>query len=441
MSIPCISFISAFLLIVCPLSSAHSPHESTSKTNLIGDHLEENSKLFSAFLQTSNAKSNLRGELRQSNALTAQNGMTGNQCNASTSAFSRCISPRSCFDVQTETQGGAPLSCTDESTLCLCIPPSYTFCNSSTNCVTGERCYNALSSSASTKICVSCTAVLKYLPRGIYVDGAANSTCLIDQNEMVPGSSSSPNSFVEDAGYNFEPCNSTVPQFCNTPRVCTDLLASETNQAPVVCTNSSIGGCACIDFNSPVCADSRQCPVGERCVTTFGVSFCISCKIPPAAGSVGDQSASEHCPSSPAPIPSIKPSPTSSLSGNPTTSTTPIPSEQNIPPCVAVDALQKFKREELVYKNDIRSPVLCDDWDNCATPGHIVVHDEAPMMMKRYCKIVRCVKRIRMVNSPKVRKGLRFPSKSREMEFTAFSARYETRVEEVSLKIIIKMGM
>ena len=63
------------------------------------------------------------------------------------------------------------------------------------------------------------------------------------------------------------------------------------------------------------------------------------------------------------------------------------------------------------------------------------------MMMKRYCTLVHCEKRIMKVNSPKLQTGLRVSSKTEDLEYTAFAARYETRAEELILSTAVHIGM
>lgn len=69
-------------------------------------------------------------------------GLTYDPC---LSAFDNCIPPRICAEVNGE--------CTPTSNACVCVPPDrFSICNTSSNCVYGERCITALTH----RYCVSC---------------------------------------------------------------------------------------------------------------------------------------------------------------------------------------------------------------------------------------------------------------------------------------------
>lgn len=109
--------------------------------------------------------------------------------------------------------------------------------------------------------------------------------------------------------------------------------------------------------------------------------------------------------------------------------------------CIDAEALAHMPANELVYERHRRAKVLCDQWGSCATAGHIVRYRGVGMMMKKYCSIVGCVQRVKEVNSPRYKMGLRIPCKSEGLVYTAFAARYESFVEETMLSTAVRLGL
>lgn len=109
--------------------------------------------------------------------------------------------------------------------------------------------------------------------------------------------------------------------------------------------------------------------------------------------------------------------------------------------CIAVDALKRFSSDELVFKHRKQAAVLCDQHENCATPGHMVVYQGNGMMMSAYCtqNSVTCNRRVKLVNSPRMKPGLRIPSRHPELQFTALAASKQTFVKHVFLKVVLRM--
>lgn len=123
---------------------------------------------------------------------------------------------------------------------------------------------------------------------------------------------------------------------------------------------------------------------------------------------------------------------------------TPPPAEASPEPCIAVDALRHMHSEELVFSEHVRSSVLCDRNGSCASPGHIVQFHYRFMMMSTYCLSYvenGCLKTVRLVNSPRMSKGLRIPSRTDHLHFTALSARYQSYVEERVLTFALRYGL
>lgn len=109
--------------------------------------------------------------------------------------------------------------------------------------------------------------------------------------------------------------------------------------------------------------------------------------------------------------------------------------------CVDADALTHLPSSHLVYAKAWRAVVLCDKHESCATSGHIVHWRTVPMMMRTYCeRYATCTRRIKHVNSPRMRRGLKIPTRTEGLEFTPLAARFSTRVEEAVLRRIIYFG-
>lgn len=108
--------------------------------------------------------------------------------------------------------------------------------------------------------------------------------------------------------------------------------------------------------------------------------------------------------------------------------------------CIDAKALSAFAMSELIYEDGHkRAAVLCDSQENCATPGHVVVHHGRAVMMRTYCESVGCRKRVIEVNSPKMKYGLRVKSKSEHLQYTTLAARFETRMEERVLAVVARV--
>lgn len=109
--------------------------------------------------------------------------------------------------------------------------------------------------------------------------------------------------------------------------------------------------------------------------------------------------------------------------------------------CIDVKALHHLPSEDLVFEKHALAHVLCDANDSCATPGHMVVFCGKAMMMRRYCDIAECSEQVMHVNSPRFKRGIRVPSSTDGLEFTAFASRYETRAEEAFISAVVRTGL
>ena len=109
--------------------------------------------------------------------------------------------------------------------------------------------------------------------------------------------------------------------------------------------------------------------------------------------------------------------------------------------CIAFHHLERFNPADLVYKLDRLKTVYCDVWNNCATSGHMVLFKGSVMMMKSYCAVVHCERRVMEVNSPKYVRHLTVDSHWDKLKFTALAARFETIAEEKILQTAYRMGL
>ncbi|KAI0565311.1 hypothetical protein FGB62_19g046 [Gracilaria domingensis] len=109
--------------------------------------------------------------------------------------------------------------------------------------------------------------------------------------------------------------------------------------------------------------------------------------------------------------------------------------------CIGEHHLVHMPHDELLYSSNRVARVLCDENNSCATPGHIVMYNDKPMMMSSYCSKATCAPKIMKVNSPRYRRATRVNSHTEGLSFTAFAARYETTAEEHLLRTFVRMGL
>lgn len=109
--------------------------------------------------------------------------------------------------------------------------------------------------------------------------------------------------------------------------------------------------------------------------------------------------------------------------------------------CIGLDALAHLPALALVFEHHPLANVLCDEHGSCATPGHIVLFNDKPMMMRSYCEIASCEPKVMRVNSPRYTRGLRIPSRTVALRYTVLAARYETAAEESVLGAAVRVGL
>lgn len=109
--------------------------------------------------------------------------------------------------------------------------------------------------------------------------------------------------------------------------------------------------------------------------------------------------------------------------------------------CVDAKALEHLPSHNLVFQRHATAKVLCDANRSCATPGHMVTYKREAMMMRTYCGLVGCKEDIMAVNSPRYRRGLSIKSKTTGLEYSSFAARYQTKAEEILIRIAVHVGL
>lgn len=228
--------------------------------------------------------------------------------------------------------------------------------------------------------------------------------------------------------------------------------------------------CYCYQLDRCSCSDDCMAP--EICVATTEGRVCVSKKLLPLSQYLIEIT----CPRGknppgpilvvklPQPYPPIRSKPsakaTPSNSRKPNLSKTPRPTPTRKPrispeagggnalgggdgegACVDARLVRHFAHHELVFERHVLRRVLCDEHDSCATAGHLVVYKGNPMMMRSYCLAVGCDMKVIHVNSPRLTRALRIASNTKQLEFTTFAARFETRAEERILSIAIRVGL
>lgn len=335
--------------------------------------------------------------------------------------FADCDGNRYCYDPDTSWRcaGG---------TECFCIAYPYTNCSTSADCLSNDRCYQDLPIGR----CISCNAT----EAADGLEPVDDGNCENDKH----GSNISP-------GYAFMPCHDNM--HCVSPRQCVGVPSGP--------CNTSTDYCVCSNPSNFLCTTSDDCLDNDRCVILGnGVLICASCDFEihssivkfvddgncesfspsPSQSNPAEPSSASSGPSAS----SQTSSPTFTRTSSPNVSQSPEPTESpNV--CIAADALVGLDASNLVFADDRRAGVLCDQFDSCATPGHMVEFKGRAMSMKDYCAVggIHCVKRTKLVNSPKMKMGLRIQSKSNHLMFTALSASKETWIETRVLAALLRL--
>lgn len=353
------------------------------------------------------------------------NGMSLDYCRKNED----CAGSRQCYYIK-ENEGTL---CNASTFSCLCRTKLPRECSSSAECPDGERCFvlHSDDSQGEHAFCWTCRL------------STSNANSYLDENP-----SNCKNVWL--GGYTGDIC-STAYYECAGERTCQELLE---DGSPDRCSFTT-KPCFCWPQNLKACSSSQECANGERCAKDGkGVTACFSCGRVEADDTFTaiDKDAICTTPSptitaTPSPTPTVSPTPSASLviaSDNESVPSSPAPlfSPAPIPACIAVVHLLRVEVRDLIFRDHIRAAVLCDRRDSCATPGHMVIYNHVPMSMHSYCsRYTKCIRRIALVNNPRMRRGFRLASNTDGLQFTVFSARHETRLEESLLRLAISFGM
>lgn len=331
------------------------------------------------------------------------------------------------------------VSCKNSSVLCLCVG-KFRRCKSSGDCETGERCFDAELSTGPRSVCLSC----RVQEVGTFTFSEKNpSSC----DGVWLGR------YTEDICW-----GQTLD--CATGRICGEL---QLDGSVEMCSYET-EMCLCLPRKGPkTCTLSSSCDSGERCAIggEFKSRTCISCSRVEEDEDINSVDSTYSCETSPPEQPpSSEPvsSPTSaqSTTSSPTPSNTisqpqkysPGPLVSAIPPapqssiCIASKHLMLYGPSHLVYPVHLPGLVLCDEFESCATPGHVVVYNRSPMTMSSYCsRHSACSQKKALVNSPRMSAGLRISSYTPGLQFTALSARFGSSLEQYVMRLLVFAGL
>lgn len=384
-------------------------------------------------------------------------GFSGASCTLN----SECVAPRRCTHMFDEEPAWG--RCAGRKRNCECTFPFPQACTRSKDCDRGEKCLREAGSLA-RPFCHS----QRSEDRGDLLR--------LSQETPKPTNPFS-NGFAYDA--------------CKNARGCADgylcVHASERSDDGDECDGSR-AGCVCKrsgDPNSGACNLTADCDDGEMCVEFWGaVPVRRECRsrrwlrnnrdvarmapeelvgapsdelepdmsIAPTPEESGEEDGDvDAMATSPPASPSTSgfalqtPGATASASESPDSSSANLEESPEEEVCVDARALAHLPSHALVFgAAHRRSAVLCDAAGACATPGHLVVFKGEAMLMRRYCALAAsggCSRRVMLVNSPRMRRGLRVASKTGGLEFTALAARFGSAAEEVALRVLVRAGM
>lgn len=385
-------------------------------------------------------------------------GTTGGVTLDSCAANKDCSGTRTCVS-----STGSHVPCKEKEG-CICWPSQLRGCSSHTQCEPREVC--AVGLEESKQYCLSAVMV-GFSP---------------DINKITFGPPKV--QYSDSRGLTGWPCSENE-SICKGARQC----VYEKGSSNVACVKGKT--CYCFPTNPSECAKDVECEEGEVCAKAAGEDsptalpshLCVAKDVESSlnfltgvtAGNMPSPTVTPSLPASATATPQSTKTPdatpSSSAAPGASASTTPTPSvaetpedspEATISPsitpspsrtssnsgsstdgvCVDADALSHLGRDELVFEEHSLALVLCDAYNSCATPGHIVTYEGKAMMMKSYCKLVQqCEQREMLVNSPKFKIQLRVDSNTKGLQYTAFAARYETRAEEAAMIAAVRIGL
>lgn len=324
---------------------------------------------------------------------------------------------------------------------CICVPPSEQTCRLSSECLEREVCAK-VSDEGLGPVCVS----EEFSGSGFVELVDDRQTLEACTNDGECGNIRRCNTVDFNA-----PCSPTTPNCVCKPRdgELRDCSIGVGCPGREVC---AIGGVDSVTGGVPKCVD-------KSALERFGLELLGEMSEPiitpsPEEDEEGEDGDVLPFPVDPIPVtPEPFPEETSEIDTDlvlptpevsPEAAATPGPSPSPVPfICVDAELLGEFSMKELVFEEHAHGSVLCDKNGSCATDGHMVTWNGYGMMMRSYCDMIEsgCDRRIMKVNSPRYKKGLRVSSRTEGLEFTAFAAKYATRVEEFGLNALVRVGM
>lgn len=254
------------------------------------------------------------------------------------------------------------------------------------------------------------------------------------------------------------PCRSNI--HCAPPRLCR--ASPFTPLKPCSAKSSRKARCRCIPPFLPSCNSTLLCPPDELCATDSAATICVTAVVVhrnPRWTQIDSCHTDDDCESGTVcalgralKLPVCAPqylvesgalTAVDAMQGSESPEPSPEAGQKVVGGGVCVDAglLGHLEKKDVVFEEDVWAEVLCDSWGSCATGGHLVVVEGKAMMMRRYCARVNCERRIMRVNSPRWSTGVRVASRTKHLVFTAFAARFETKVEEIVLQNLVRIGL
>lgn len=324
---------------------------------------------------------------------------------AQNDSFSYCTSSSDCEEYCVQLyNSGTVYDCYFSLIPCFCFNDYPDDCITSEDCYPNEDCIEFLPQSAA-HYCVPCYLTSQINPKPVILGKAAVCNTPTPTPTIAPTPNISDNTFKE----------------CSRSDDCSgeeeECLRVNPKEGDLETCNSTTD-CFCIEEEN--CRLSLGCPYGTVCVSFVENSvnaYCVTCEAYNKRSSELYIKRDEHV----------------CKGGDYSSSSI----------CIAITHLSDMPQSDLVFGTHRRAFVLCDHFDSCATPGHIIVYNDRPMMMSTYCSKYAaggCSKRVTLVNSPRMQSQLRVPSSTSGLYFTAMAAKYETSLEERVLKGLIRIG-
>lgn len=361
-------------------------------------------------------------------------------------------------------RGAVGFLCVASMLTCRCMPLGLKWCRDDYDCILGERCVKYTPGSKGIlarqeydydleqPFCASEEAEKNLADIELYpAPSPEDSDSAPTGNENVVDVTTP---FSTEGGLFLDPCKDGGDcVFIGEISFCGTFVVDNVGNT----CNGQVSSCRCMRLYLltayKACEDHDECVVGEGCARYTGERGGMLTEVPhfdftrPFCVSLAAVSSLEDVELlSPAPSPPANPT------TNPGAGTsTPTPDADNVGStnvadeeiCIDARAISELRPEELVFEKHVLARVLCDANGSCATPGHMVKFGGRVMRMSSYCEVSggHCREARMLVNSPRYRRGLSFASRTEGLSFTAFAARYGTRVEEMMLAFAMRLGM